>query len=215
MKRQLVSICLVIFMILCTKSVFAQDSKTIKAEIKQHREAIRQLEQQLRSSQGSDYEGTGEEEYYGESGEDLPDNASVDRPWEGKADLNNDGVVSKAEKQQWDKRRANRKRGNPPGTKGGPGKRRGFKGNPPGPKGGPGVRRHNLRRARRAKGSIGRGPKNQSRGRGFKGNPPGPKGGPGVRRHNLRRARRAKGSIGRGPKNQKGGARSRGRKARR
>jgi len=212
MKRQLVSICLVIFMILCTKSVFAQDNETIKAEIKQHREAIRQLEQQLRSSQGSDYEGTEEGEYYGESGENLPDNAGVDKPWEGKADLNKDGVVGKTEKQQWDNRRANRERGNSPGSKGGPGKGRGFKGNSPGSKGGPGARRGNLRRARRA---LGRGSNNQSKGRGFKGNPPGPKGGPGVRRGNLRRASRAKGSLGRGPKNQKGGARSRGRKGRR
>ena len=156
MRKRLISICIIALMILCLKSVFAEDNESIKAEIKQHREAIRQLEQQLRSSQGSNYEGTGEGEYYGESGKGLPDNASVDRPWEGKADLNNDGVVDKTEKQQWNNRKANREGGNPPGPKGGPGKGSGFQGNPPGPKGGPGKGPKNQKGGARGGGGKGR-----------------------------------------------------------
>ena len=202
-------------MILCSKSVFAQDNESIKAEIEQHREAIRQLEQQLGSSQGSDYEGAGEG-LPGNAGVDRPweqaadtnndgvvdkaeinqwdnrggreDKAKVDRPWEGKADLNNDGTVDKTEKQQWNNRKANREGGNPPGPKGGPGT---DIGNPPGPKGGPGFGKGN---PPGPKGGPGKGP-------GFQGNPPGPKGGPGAGKGNPPGP---KGGPGKGPKNQKG-----------
>ena len=112
MKKRLISICITAIMILCLKSVFAEDNESIKSKIRHHKEAIRRLEQQLGSSQGSDYKG---------AGEGLPDNAGVDRPWEGKADLNNDGTVDKTEKHRWNNRETNKEGDNPPGPKGGPG----------------------------------------------------------------------------------------------
>ena len=109
MKKRLISICITAIMILCLKSVFAEDNESIKSKIRHHKEAIRRLEQQLGSSQGSDYKG---------AGKGLPDNAGVDRPWEGKADLNNDGTVDKTEKHRWNNRETNREGDNPPGPKG-------------------------------------------------------------------------------------------------
>ncbi len=51
---------------------------------------------------------------------DLQQKAIVDQPWEKMADLNKDGIVDKAEMQQW--RQSHLRRGNnPPGPRGGPG----------------------------------------------------------------------------------------------
>ncbi len=46
----------------------------------------------------------------------IKNKAVVNRPWEEKADTNNDGIVGKNEKRQW-----NNRGGNPLGPKGGPG----------------------------------------------------------------------------------------------
>jgi hypothetical protein len=40
---------------------------------------------------------------YGYAEEDLPEKAEVDKPWEVKADTNNDGVVDEVEWNQWKK----------------------------------------------------------------------------------------------------------------
>jgi len=84
----------------------------------------------------------------------IREKAVVNKPWEAKADVNNDGMIDRVEIDQWKESHPRRQKNNPPG---GPGAGLGYKnGNPPGPKGGPGS-----------------GPRYK------KGNPPGPKGGSG------------------------------------
>jgi len=93
MKKLLIGICAIILLGLLAKHSFARDKESIKAEIRHHKNIIRKLEKELK----------GNEDANGEVGSktSLPDNASVDRPWEKAADTNNDGVVGQAEIKQW------------------------------------------------------------------------------------------------------------------
>ena len=67
---------------------------------------------------------------------DFSQKAIVDKPWEEKADADNDGVVGKKEMHRWKKTHSKDNDDNPPGKAGGPGAN--WE-NPPGPKGGPGA----------------------------------------------------------------------------
>ncbi len=172
-KYIFILLCLALLAFLVSSSALAQkDPQAIKAEIERHRQAIKQLKEELRSMRadaGYNQEDLGESIEEGPTGEDygssagaeeqgvgqqgLLDKANVDRPWEKAADANKDGVVDKTEIGQWKDRggpgKGPRPEGMPP--------KRDFDKNPPGPKGGPGAG----------------GPKPKA-------NPPGPKGGQGA-----------------------------------
>ncbi|MFH1479146.1 MAG: hypothetical protein ABIG92_05175 [Candidatus Omnitrophota bacterium] len=193
--KKILSIALVflVAMFFIVPSGFTQDGmEQLKAENQKLKQVIRDLERKLQSMDQSGYgqggseeasystgnEGSYSEGYTGEAGEvsqDMPPKSIVDRPWEKKADINQDGVVDQTEMGQWKDR--SQGRGNPPGPQGGPGAGPRFEGqgNPPGPAGGPG-------KGPRPEGINPPGPKGgPGAGQKFEGrsNPPGPKGGPG------------------------------------